>query len=201
MMHNPWISPRRGTLVASLGLALVAALSSSAGHAEGQSAIGMLVDYKDWEIGCDNARSCVAIGMTSEDGTMSAYVRIVRDGGADDAPLVDFVVFPPDDATEALKQPLVRLSFDAHKAGGLPKGALTLEEDGELYRYQLAEDAIPDLLAGMRSATTITPPACPKSRNMLESSGSSAPVAPDWFPCWRVLIVRTKPPPPRLSLY
>ena len=156
MMHNPRISPRRGTLVASLGLALAATLSSSAGHAEGQSAIGMLVDYKDWEIGCDNARSCVAIGMTSEDGTMSAYVRIVRDGGADDAPLVDFVVFPPDDATEALKQPLVRLSFDAHKAGGLPKGALTLEEDGELYRYQLAEDAIPDLLAGMRSATTIT---------------------------------------------
>lgn len=157
MPASEMVIGQRRALIAGLGLSLAAMLLPNGGHAaEGQSAIGMLVDYKDWEIGCDNTRSCVAIGMTSEDGTMSAYLRIVRDGGAEDAPLVNFVIYPPDDSTEKLKQPLLRLSFDAHKAGGLPKGALTLEEAGDLYSYQLAEDALPDLIAGMRSATTIT---------------------------------------------
>lgn len=147
----------RRNVTAAFGLSLVALLLPGSGSAaEGQSAIGMLVDYKDWEIGCDNARSCVAIGMTAEDGTISAYVRFVRDGEADAAPLVDFVVYPPDEATDAPKQPLVRLSFDAHKAGSLPEGALALEADGDVYRYQVAADAVPELVAGMRSATTIT---------------------------------------------
>ncbi len=157
MMRNQPIGRQSRNLTAAFGLSLAALLLPAAGSAaEGQSAIGMLVDYKDWEIGCDNARSCVAIGMTAEESMMSAYVRFVRDGGANDTPLVDFVVYPPDDATDKPTQPLIRLSFDAHKAGSLPKGALTLEEDGDVYRYQLAEDAIPDLVAGMRSATTIT---------------------------------------------
>jgi hypothetical protein len=47
---------------------------------------GELKSYKDWVIGCDNARACVALGMTADDDSLSAYLRIARDGAADAAP-------------------------------------------------------------------------------------------------------------------
>jgi hypothetical protein len=117
---------------------------------------GALLGYKDWTVGCDNARSCVALGMTSEESALSAYLRIARDGAADAVPAVSFVVYPPDDATAPLKQPSVRLALDAHKEGGLPEGALPVGADGDLYRLELAAEAVPGLLAALRSAGRIT---------------------------------------------
>jgi invasion protein IalB len=117
---------------------------------------GELKSYKDWVIGCDNARACVALGMTADDDSLSAYVRIARDGAADAAPAITFVVYPPDNATAPLKQPAVRLSLDAHKSGGLPANAMPIAVDGDLYRLALPAEAVPDLLAALRSATSIT---------------------------------------------
>lgn len=117
---------------------------------------GELKGYKDWVVGCDNARACVALGMTSDSDSLSAYLRIARDGAADAAPAVAFVVYPPDDATAPLKNPAVRLALDAHKAGGLPETALPIAVDGDLYRLELPAGAVPDLLAALRSASRIT---------------------------------------------
>ncbi|SHE74484.1 Protein of unknown function [Kaistia soli DSM 19436] len=133
------------------------ALSPLCGQAlAAQATAGALKDYKDWVVGCDNARACVAIGMTSDDSSLSGYLRIARDGAADAVPAVSFVVYPPDDATAKPKVPTVRLSLDAHKEGGLPTGALPLEANGDLYRLTLPASAVPDLLAALRSAKKIT---------------------------------------------
>lgn len=148
--------PLRSMLCAAAALGATA-LSSFAGQAlADQAKAGALKDYKDWVIGCDNARSCVAIGMTPEDSSLSGYLRIAREGAADAAAAVSFVVYPPDDATAKPKAPTVRLSLDAHKEGGLPTGALPLEDNGDLYRLTLADSAVPDLLAALRSAKKIT---------------------------------------------
>lgn len=130
-----------------------AALAAAASSAP--AVAGALKGYKDWVIGCDNGRACVAIGMTSDEDSLSGYVRIARDGAADAVPQVAFVAFLPDGADKP-KTPMAKLSLDAHKAGGLPAEALPLEEDGDVYRLALAADAVPDFLLALRSATKIT---------------------------------------------
>ena len=155
-MNNPtFLSP--ATLATLLLAAAPAALLTTApALADTAAKAGELKDYKDWEIGCDNTRSCVAIGMTSEDSSLSGYLRIARSGEPNAVPDVTFTVYPPDDTTNKLKKPMVRLSLDAHKAGGLPSGALPLTEAGDLFELKLAPEALPDLLAALRSATKIT---------------------------------------------
>ncbi|SDV46678.1 DUF1176 domain-containing protein [Chitinasiproducens palmae] len=49
--------------------------------------------FGDWVVGCDNQRSCVAIGMPSEDGQIGAYVRIARSGVRDDLPTVTIAYY------------------------------------------------------------------------------------------------------------
>ena len=140
-----------------LAAALLASLAMPALRAEAAPAVaGELKQVKDWVIGCDNARACVAIGMTPDESSLSGYLRIARDGAPDALPKVAFVVFPPDDANAKPAAPTVRLSLDAHKAGGLPTGALPLVADGDVYRLELADAAVPDLLTALRSATKIT---------------------------------------------
>jgi len=147
--------PFRSMLCAAAALGATALSPLSGPALAEQATAGALKDYKDWVIGCDNARACVAIGMTADDSSLSGYLRIARDGAADAAPEVAFVVYPPDDATAKPKAPTVRLSLDAHKEGGLPTGALPLAESGDLYRLTLSPDALPDLIAALRSAKKI----------------------------------------------
>jgi hypothetical protein len=142
------------TIQAGTAEAPAAAPPAPAKAAPGKA--GELKSYKDWVIGCDNARACVALGMTGESDSLSAYLRIARDGIADAAPAVSFVVYPPQDAAAPLKSPAVRLTLDAHKAGGLPADALPIAVDGDLYRLDLLSEAVPDLLAALRSASRIT---------------------------------------------
>ena len=132
-------------------------LSSGGVLADPSAVAGTLKDYKDWVVGCDNARSCVAIGMTSDESSMSAYLRIARSGEADAEPEAFFVVYPPDDVSGAIEKPMVRLSFDSHDAGGLPEGLLPLDKQGnDLFQLDLDSEAVADLVAGMRSAKSIT---------------------------------------------
>jgi hypothetical protein len=129
--------------------------SHRAAHAAAAVA-GELFSIKDWTVGCDNGRACVAIGMTADDSALSGYLRIARDGEAEAAPVVSFVIYPPDGATAPLRRPSVRLALDAHKAGSLPEKALPVAVDGNLYRVELAPEIVPDLVAALRSASRIT---------------------------------------------
>ena len=158
-------------------LAFVLAMMQPALAGEAATA-GALKDYKDWVLGCDNGRACVAIGMTAQEGMLSAYLRIARAGEADAAPTAALVLYPPDDAAAVLARPMVRLAFDGHGAEGRLAGALPLEKTGDLYRLDLPGDAVPDLLAGLSRAQTLTldlyDGAARRASKMVSLAGSSA---------------------------
>lgn len=77
---------------------LALALSASAGVGLAQAGQGA---FKDWIVGCDNLRSCTALGLTKEDDGNTAFIKVTRDGAAD-AEAVAEVVVGSDEATTTL---------------------------------------------------------------------------------------------------
>lgn len=53
---------------------------------------GGLTTFDNWIVGCDNALSCVAIGLSPEDTKTLAYLRIARDGGPGTRPIVSAAI-------------------------------------------------------------------------------------------------------------
>ena len=49
-----------------------------------------LVTFKDWTVGCDNGRSCMAVGQFNSANFDLASVVVERGPGADDLPLIWF---------------------------------------------------------------------------------------------------------------
>lgn len=69
-------------------------LPLGSGMAVGQTApVPAQRSFQDWIVGCDNTRACVAVGMTTEDGTQPGFVQIARAGESAAAPAVHFVLF------------------------------------------------------------------------------------------------------------
>ncbi len=64
--------------------------------ANAKSGLGVLHDYKDWVVGCDNTRRCEAQGYAS-DGEQPAAITVTRDAGPARTPVVSFVYDPFDD--------------------------------------------------------------------------------------------------------
>lgn len=141
-----------------MGLALAAATFAErpALAQEGQSALGMIVDEQDWEIGCDNLRACVALGMNPVEGRAGDYLRVTRDGDPDAAPVVELVIPAPDDDAAKPKQPFAMLALDAAGEGGVPAGPLALTLENDSYRYRLADEAVEALLAALPTAKSMT---------------------------------------------
>lgn len=67
--------------------------------------------------------------------------------------------------------------------------------------WALRPEVVTDVLVRLTAAVAPSPlapvaPAWPTSRKMLWVSGSSEVFDFDWSPCWPVVMVRTRPPPP-----
>ncbi len=82
----------RAALIMGLALATTTLAGRPAMAQEGQSALGMIVDEQDWEIGCDNLRACVALGMNPVEGQAGDYLRVTRDGDPNAAPVIELVI-------------------------------------------------------------------------------------------------------------
>lgn len=54
---------------------------------------GWAEKFQDWEIGCDNTRACIAIGMSANPDFAGEYARLDRSGTADAQ--ADFVIWLP----------------------------------------------------------------------------------------------------------
>ncbi|MBB3971554.1 DUF1176 domain-containing protein [Hansschlegelia beijingensis] len=79
----------RGGLLTTLAAGLLAGAGTPAAAQD----VGPLKTFKDWVVGCDNLRACVALG-SSPDEAKTAYVKITRGAAADDEPTVSFHVAP-----------------------------------------------------------------------------------------------------------
>ena len=117
--------------------------------AQGASAPGPLKSFKDWVIGCDNLRSCAALGLAPED-EMGAYIKIARDGAAADQPIVSFTV-SLDDTPQAAS---LALAIDGKPVPGL--APLTANVDGAFVTAALSPAEGRSLIAALKPAKAMT---------------------------------------------
>lgn len=133
----------------ALGLAVVAA----AGAAQAQEAW-----FGDWAVGCDNVRSCTAIGVAPSGGG-DAYVKVTR-SGEPEAPASITVVAP----SEAPAAATLRLAFDDPSIAGLPTMPLAAEVehdddmgDQDYYlRATLSGEPVSAFINALRQAERLT---------------------------------------------
>ncbi len=116
---------------------------------------GVLKTFKDWKVGCDNARSCIALGLSPDPDALSGYLKLTRAGDAEAVPEVTFTTWPEDQDVK-VSSPSVKLSLQGNAAGSVPADALPAELGGDVVSVKLPPAAVPDLLLALRSATSIT---------------------------------------------
>lgn len=87
--------------VAVLMSGLLAAPGSA--HAQGAGAAPSVPaerTFRDWVVGCDNVRSCIALGLVPADDLDTAFLHVQRDAGRGARPVVSLVVYDEADKPE-----------------------------------------------------------------------------------------------------
>ena len=49
--------------------------------------------FRDWVVGCDNVRGCIALGLSPADGAETAFLYLQRDAGRGAQPTVSLVLY------------------------------------------------------------------------------------------------------------
>ena len=122
-----------------VALALLIALNDPSAAAESQPAQASIAQplkqFKDWTVGCDNLRTCTALGLPPGEEA-GAYVKISRTGAADGEPAVSFTAYAEDET----KQPLLKVLLDGEAAPSLPNEPLSARQDGDFATASLSGD-------------------------------------------------------------
>ena len=128
--------------------------AAAAGESEpAQASVAQpLKQFKDWTVGCDNLRTCAALGLPPAEEP-GAYVKISRTGAADDEPAVSFSTFAAD---ETKKRPRLKVLLDGSAAPSLPAEPLSAQQDGNVVTASLSQDDARAFIAALRSAKTLT---------------------------------------------
>ncbi|WP_180982533.1 DUF1176 domain-containing protein [Methylocella silvestris] len=146
----PGAAQRRFSFILALTLASGSAPARAAEQTPAPQA-QPLKQFKDWTVGCDNLRNCVALGLSSEADMSGAYVKISRTGAAEARPSVSVTLI----ADLKSKAPGLRLQFDG-AASGLPDRPLPLRQDGDFVSVALPPEQVDAFLAALRTAKRLT---------------------------------------------
>jgi len=126
---------------------LAIALLAGAAIAGSPASAQQMKEFRDWLVVCDNLRTCTAYGFDTDPGGY-AYVRLIRDGGAD-APLRVVIAVNVQEGSK------FKVTFDDPALGGLPAGATAGEgnADDDLKRLVISDPKTMDtLVASLRKA-------------------------------------------------
>jgi hypothetical protein len=169
-------TPGRGTrrLAGFVAAALAVSAPAAPGPALAADRAGELKTFRDWVIGCDNTRSCTALGLAPADGAGSAFVKIARAAGPAATAEVSVVVY----AETTPAAPRLRLRLDGGKGPGLPSDVLAAEFDGQFARARLTGADAAAVIAALLPAKGLTVELLDGTKSLSSSpvslSGSSA---------------------------
>lgn len=135
--------------LASLALALPALAQQKPATMQVQP----LKQFKDWSIGCDNARNCTALGLSPDEGMMGPYVKIGRAGTPDAAPRIDFAMVLDDGVKAA--SPGLKLTLDGKDIPGLPAQPLKATSEDDVVRAGLPAGSVDAFIAALRNGTKL----------------------------------------------
>lgn len=122
---------------------------------------GPLVTFKDWTVGCDNGRSCMAVGQFNPQNFDLASIVVERGPAADELPLI---WFRNEDGSR-----VVDLAADGRRLG------VKLFTDSDEFIVSVDLDSASKVVAAITSAKTLVPVrADGKKAFPLSISGASA---------------------------
>jgi invasion protein IalB len=148
------LPPALAATFASLAVVVLAAPAIAQQKPSAASAqVQPLKQFRDWVVGCDNARSCTTLGLSPDEGMLGPYVKIGRAGDTGAAPQITFAMVL-DDSTKVASARL-RLTLDGKDIPGLPAQPLPANVDGDLVRASLAPVHVDAFVAALRNGTRL----------------------------------------------
>lgn len=142
-MHNKTTPPR--TLLLLAGLTLAAAGASAADPAE------LSFSHHDWELACDNTRTCRAAGYQPDDAELPVSVLLTRKAGAGEAVSGQLQIDVGQDEVRLKKLP-AQLNL-AMTVNGQAHGTVVVSKDK--LRADLSPDQVSALLASLTRKSRI----------------------------------------------
>ena len=130
-----------------VALAILAFVSASVGPALAEET----KSFSDWSVGCDNVRSCTALGLSAAESSDPIFLRLVRDGSADAAPHWS-IGWSLDDLPQGTK---IKLTFDDAALPGLPSEPQACRADKQPLVYEVPASDAATFLASLRKAGSL----------------------------------------------
>lgn len=109
---------------------------------------GELKAFRDWVVGCDNTRSCVALGLGPDEGAGGAFLRVERSGDPAGKPRVTLSIVSDSSAA----RPALALRLDGKAALSAP---LPARRDGDFLTASLDDADVGPFLDAVRNARTL----------------------------------------------
>lgn len=107
--------------------------------------------FKDWAVGCDNQRSCAALGLPARDaGDAAAFFRVSRDGPVESAPSVQ-LVYASENPMDGVA---LQLQLDGRPVTGISAEPWPAKGDGYTVRSTLAGPESLAFIEALRNAKT-----------------------------------------------
>ncbi len=145
--------PRHLRLAFALAPLAIAAPALAQQEPQATTQVQPLKQFKDWTVGCDNVRTCTALGLTPDEGTMGPYVRIGRSGAADAAPSIGFAMVLSD-GVQAVS-PGLKLTLDGKDIPGFPSQPLKASVADDVVRAELPAGQAEAFVAALRNGTRL----------------------------------------------
>lgn len=112
---------------------------------EATSPAGLAFSHNDWELACDNTRTCRAAGYQSDEEEMAVSVLLTRKAGPRQSVIGELMLGSPDDDNTLSKFPaLLKLSM---RVNGKSVGQVRIRKDSLV--AQLSADQVAALLAAL----------------------------------------------------
>jgi len=109
--------------------------------------------FKDWVVGCDNRRTCTVLGLPAQDaGDQAAFIRLVREGGAEALPAIELVYA----SENPMEGTALELAIDGQPVAGLVAGPIAAKGDGYTVRAALGPAEAMNFIVALRNAKSAT---------------------------------------------
>ena len=105
-------------------------------------------DFRDWTVGCDNIKGCIAIGFAGEDQEEAGFIRVARPAGPDAKTMIGLFLYMPD----AAKAPALRLTADGAPIEGVGAERQAQLNSDSFATIEIAPQELKPFIAALRKA-------------------------------------------------
>ena len=112
--------------------------------------------FRDWVVGCDNGRGCIALGMVPADDLNTAFIHVQREAGRGARPVVSIVLY--DDSGETPGGRQIHLTIDGATIEGVASRRLAeaVPDFPGFLQATLSDNEVAPLVAALRRGSQLS---------------------------------------------